>query len=204
MGEHLCPRPPDAYAALLRELSAIGNNINQIAHWTNGKGYATQAEIHEASQPCKTGIPSDSGHALMAYDKIITIRARLDDCLRYVQDGEKTALSLALDYVEDSDKTALDDEVIFAERDQLHAGNLLSGYARAKERFGKPGGVVGYHLVHSYAPGETTPELAHEAGVEFAQRLLGDKYQAVVLYPCQPKSICIAILYSIPFHSWME
>lgn len=48
----------------------------------------------------------------MAYDKIITIRARLDDCLRYVQDGEKTALSLALDYVEDSDKTALDDEVI--------------------------------------------------------------------------------------------
>ena len=48
MGEHLCPRPPDAYAALLRELSAIGNNINQIAHWTNGKGYATQAEIHEA------------------------------------------------------------------------------------------------------------------------------------------------------------
>ena len=48
MGEHLCPRPPDAYTALLRELSAIGNNINQIAHWTNGKGYATQAEIHEA------------------------------------------------------------------------------------------------------------------------------------------------------------
>ena len=48
MGEHLCPRQPDAYAALLRELSAIGNNINQIAHWANGKGYATQAEIHEA------------------------------------------------------------------------------------------------------------------------------------------------------------
>ena len=48
MGEHLCPRPPDTYTALLRELSAIGNNINQIAHWTNGKGYATQAEIHEA------------------------------------------------------------------------------------------------------------------------------------------------------------
>ena len=48
MGEHLCPRPPDAYAALLRELSAIGNNVNQIAHWTNGKGYATQAEIREA------------------------------------------------------------------------------------------------------------------------------------------------------------
>ena len=44
----LRPRPPDTYTALLRELSAIGNNINQIAHWANGKGYATQAEIHEA------------------------------------------------------------------------------------------------------------------------------------------------------------
>ena len=43
----------------------------------------------------------------MAYDKIITIRARLDDCLRYVQDGDKTALSRALDYIEDSGKTAL-------------------------------------------------------------------------------------------------
>ena len=47
-GTQLRSRPPDQYAGLLRELSAIGNNINQIAHWTNGKGYATQAEIHEA------------------------------------------------------------------------------------------------------------------------------------------------------------
>ena len=30
------------------QISRVGNNINQIAHWTNGKGYATQAEIHEA------------------------------------------------------------------------------------------------------------------------------------------------------------
>jgi hypothetical protein len=48
LGVELRPKPPDCYAALLRELSAIGNNINQIAHWTNGKGYATQVEIHEA------------------------------------------------------------------------------------------------------------------------------------------------------------
>ena len=52
-GTQLRSRPPDQYAGLLRELSAIGNNINQIAHWTNGKGYATQAEIHEASSLVK-------------------------------------------------------------------------------------------------------------------------------------------------------
>ena len=49
MGEQLKPRPPDCYAALLRELSGIGTNINKLAHWANGKGYATQAEIHSAA-----------------------------------------------------------------------------------------------------------------------------------------------------------
>ena len=31
MGESLRPRPPDGYAALLRELSALGSNVNQLA-----------------------------------------------------------------------------------------------------------------------------------------------------------------------------
>ena len=35
VGTNLRPRPPDTYAALLRELSAIGNNVNQIAHAVN-------------------------------------------------------------------------------------------------------------------------------------------------------------------------
>ena len=48
MGVELRPRPPDAYAALLRELSAIGNNINQIAHNTNARKEAGQTDIDEA------------------------------------------------------------------------------------------------------------------------------------------------------------
>ena len=47
MGEHLCPRPPDAYAALLRELSAIGNNINQIARSVNA-GIAAPEDARDA------------------------------------------------------------------------------------------------------------------------------------------------------------
>lgn len=48
MGVQLRPRPPDTYAALLRELSAIGNNVNQIAHNTNAAKAVTQSEIDEA------------------------------------------------------------------------------------------------------------------------------------------------------------
>lgn len=48
MGVQLRPRPPDTYAALLRELSAIGNNINQIAYWANARKSASEPEIIEA------------------------------------------------------------------------------------------------------------------------------------------------------------
>lgn len=49
-GVNLRPRPPDTYAALLRELSAIGNNINQLAHQANARGEATREEINEAAR----------------------------------------------------------------------------------------------------------------------------------------------------------
>ena len=47
-GVQLRPRPPDSFAALLRELSAIGNNVNQIAYWANARKSISEAEIKEA------------------------------------------------------------------------------------------------------------------------------------------------------------
>lgn len=48
-GVQLRPRPPDTYAALLRELHAIGNNANQIAYWANAQKSISEAEIREAA-----------------------------------------------------------------------------------------------------------------------------------------------------------
>ena len=47
-GVNLRPRPPDTYAKLLRELSAIGNNINQIAYWANSQKSILEPEIVDA------------------------------------------------------------------------------------------------------------------------------------------------------------
>ncbi len=47
-GVQIRPHPPDTYAALLRELSAIGNNVNQIAFWVNAKKDIDKAEIADA------------------------------------------------------------------------------------------------------------------------------------------------------------
>ena len=46
----LRPRPPDEYTKLLRELSAIGNNVNQIAYWANARKSIHEAEIVDAVQ----------------------------------------------------------------------------------------------------------------------------------------------------------
>lgn len=47
-GVDLRPRPPDIYPALLWELSAIGNNANQIAHIANGRKDISPEEVAEA------------------------------------------------------------------------------------------------------------------------------------------------------------
>ena len=49
MGMDVRPRPPDQYAALLRELSAIGNNINQIAYWANARRDIDPQDIRDSS-----------------------------------------------------------------------------------------------------------------------------------------------------------
>ena len=49
MGVELQPRPPDTYGALLRELHAIGNNVNQIAKWANAKKGITDPEMETAA-----------------------------------------------------------------------------------------------------------------------------------------------------------
>ncbi|RKJ40126.1 plasmid mobilization relaxosome protein MobC [Acutalibacter sp. 1XD8-33] len=48
LGVDLRPRPPGEYAALLRELSVIGNNVNQIAYWANSCRCISEGDIQEA------------------------------------------------------------------------------------------------------------------------------------------------------------
>lgn len=50
MGVNLRPRPPDTYAALLRELNAIGNNVNQLAY----QAKANMARLLQTGRELKT------------------------------------------------------------------------------------------------------------------------------------------------------
>ena len=46
-GSHLRERPPEYWRSLIQQLSAIGNNINQIAHNSNITQSVSNAEMKE-------------------------------------------------------------------------------------------------------------------------------------------------------------
>lgn len=50
MGVEIHPRPPDNIAQLIREINAIGNNINQIAHKANACDKVTQEDLYKIQQ----------------------------------------------------------------------------------------------------------------------------------------------------------
>ncbi len=114
----------------------------------------------------------------MAITKIIAIRDRLDKRVNYAVNGEKTTLDTGITYAANPEKT---EQHFFTS--VLNCESCETAYAEmqtTKRRFGKLGGVVGYHFIQSFAPGEVTPEQAHAIGVAFAQRLFGDRYEVVV------------------------
>ena len=116
----------------------------------------------------------------MAYTSIIPVH-RLDNSVRYVLDQKKTSragsLREAVDYALNRDKTEQD---LFESAIGCTLETAFADMCQIKKMWHKEGGVQGFHLVQSFAPGEGTPEQAHQIGMEFADRLLGGNFQAVI------------------------
>ena len=103
----------------------------------------------------------------MAYDKIRVIHTRLDNSIRYVMNAEKT-IDGSTGAVLIGGINCLPDT---AYRDMMQTKRR---WDKANRR------IQGYHVIHSFAPGEVTPEKAQEIGMELARRLVGDRFEAVV------------------------
>ena len=103
----------------------------------------------------------------MAYDKIRVIHTRLDNSIRYVMNAEKTVDgatgAVLVDGINCQPETAY--------RDMMQT-------KRRWDKVNRP--IQGYHLIHSFAPGEVSPEQAQAIGIELARRLVGDRFEAVV------------------------
>ena len=92
----------------------------------------------------------------MAYTKVFAIRARLDDRVKYAVNGEKTELDEKIIYTADSEKT---ETVRFVTALNCRsAETAFAAMQKTKKKYKKTGGVLGYHFIQSFAPGEVTPE----------------------------------------------
>lgn len=114
----------------------------------------------------------------MAITKIIAIRDRLDKRVAYVTNAEKTALNCGVRYIVNPEKT--EQSFFTAVLNCSSPEHAFREMTETKKRWRKTGGVLGYHFIQSFAPGEVTPEQAHEIGMEFARRMFGERYEVVI------------------------
>ena len=75
----------------------------------------------------------------------------------------KSTLHLAIDYIVNGDKT---DEQLSVNTHKCHQSTAHTQFLRTRVEEGTNGTVLARHLIQSFLPGETTPEMAHRIGLE--------------------------------------
>lgn len=89
----------------------------------------------------------------------------------------KSTLNLAIDYIVNGDKT---DEQLLVSTHKCHEATAHTQFLRTRNDAGTKGTVLARHLIQSFLPGETSPELAHQIGMELCKKILKGEYEFVL------------------------
>ncbi|HEL0567416.1 TPA: relaxase/mobilization nuclease domain-containing protein [Streptococcus equi subsp. zooepidemicus] len=89
----------------------------------------------------------------------------------------KSTLNLAIEYIVNGDKT---DEQILVSTHKCHQETAHTQFLKTRNDAGTKGTVLARHLIQSFLPGETTPEMAHQIGMELCKKILKDEYEFVL------------------------
>ena len=89
----------------------------------------------------------------------------------------KSTLNLAIDYITNEDKT---DEKILVSTHNCFASTAHTSFLKTREDNKVSGSVLARHLIQSFLPGEATPEMAHQIGLELCKKILKDEYEFVL------------------------
>ena len=131
----------------------------------------------------------------MATTAIWAIKGSIANVVKYVENPDKTANpEFVPQMIAEAmlNEQALRDVISYSTRDEktdrshyvtgLNCGpdTAREDMMETKQRFGKMGGNVVYHGYQSFAPGEVTPDLAHDIGIKLAQELWGDRFEVIV------------------------
>jgi hypothetical protein len=124
----------------------------------------------------------------MATTKIWDIKGRVDALINYAANPEKTdgknynekqiqALHDVMDYASDDYKT---ERSLFVSGVNTTPDTAKHKMYQTKLRYGKMDGIVAFHAIQSFKPGETTPDRAHEIGIKLAKEMWGDRFEVVI------------------------
>lgn len=89
----------------------------------------------------------------------------------------KSTLNLAIDYITNAEKT---DKKILISTNKCHTASAHTQFLRRREENNVRGSVLARHLIQSFLPGEATPEMAHQIGLELCNRILKDEYEFIL------------------------
>ena len=89
----------------------------------------------------------------------------------------KSTLNLAIDYIVNGDKT---DEQLLVSTHKCHESTAHTQFLRTRNDAGTKGTVLARHLIQSFLPGETSPELAHQIGMQLCKKILKGEYEFVL------------------------
>lgn len=119
----------------------------------------------------------------MATTSLWHIKGRLKDLIAYVENPAKTNDPSLQDffnvfsYAQNPNKTEQGEYVTAINCVKEIA---LEQMILTKKQFGKDDGYIAWHGYQSFKPGEVTPELCHQIGVQTAKELWGDNFQIIV------------------------
>ena len=89
----------------------------------------------------------------------------------------KSTLNLAISYIVNGEKT---DEQILVTTHKCHQETAHTQFLRTRNDAGTNGTVLARHLIQSFLPGETIPEMAHQIGLELCKKVLKYEYEYVL------------------------
>lgn len=146
----------------------------------------------------------------MAVTRLWPVRERLRAVIDYAENPEKTEKSKSkyayadyqslrdvISYAADEEKT---EREYFCEGINCDPFQARNEFITVKEQFGKTDGIQAYHGYLSFREQDITPELAQRIGMEFADRVWGEKYQVIVTTHLNTKHLhCHFVINSVSF-----
>ncbi len=125
----------------------------------------------------------------MAVTKLWKVTNNLDRVIDYAEDEEKTrkpkysekewqSLRDVLEYAKDEEKT---EQQFYVSGINCNPDNARDQFVMVKEQYNKTDGIQAYHGYISFKDTDNiTPDLAQQIGIEFANRVWGERFQIVV------------------------